>query len=82
MPPTTCPSLASPRNNQSPFPFNEEINNRFILWEGDIALLTADCICNEISSTPNSILNRAGQDLLDEIKAITGIILAINYPLT
>ncbi|CAO1345697.1 unnamed protein product [Diamesa serratosioi] len=71
LPPTNCSSLASPRNNQSPFPFNEEINNRFILWEGDISLLNADCICNEISSPPNSILNRAGQDLLDEIKAIT-----------
>lgn len=66
-------------NNCSPFPHREDINGRFILWEGDISQLHVDCITNttnerlnENNSISARIVNRAGSSLLDELKAIKG----------
>lgn len=63
--------------SSSPYPHREDINGRFILWEGDISLLHVDCIANttnerlnENNSVSSRIANRAGSSLLDELKAI------------
>jgi hypothetical protein len=65
--------------SNSPYPHREDINGRFILWEGDISLLHVDCITNttnerlnENNSVSARIANRAGVKLLDELKAIKG----------
>lgn len=72
--PATYTSLA---RQHSPFPHREDINSRFILWEGDISLLNADCITNttnerlnDSNSVSNRIVNRGGVDLVEELKAI------------
>lgn len=63
----------------SPYPHREDINGRFVLWEGDISLLNADCITNttnerlnDNNTVSNRILNRAGTGLLEELKLIKG----------
>lgn len=63
----------------TPFPYQDEINGRFILWEGDISLLNADAIVNTTNENlcdnncvSNRIINRAGSGLADELKAIKG----------
>jgi hypothetical protein len=87
-PPPTPPPLIvqqqqttpTPNNsNNSPFPHREDINGRFILWEGDISLLHVDCIANttnerlnENNSVSARIASRAGSSLQDELKAIKG----------
>lgn len=77
--PTAYTSLT---RQHSPFPHREDINGRFILWEGDISLLNADCITNttnerlsEANTVSNRIVGRAGVNLLEELKAIKGIIM-------
>lgn len=74
--PTAYTSLA---RQHSPFPHREDINGRFILWEGDISLLNADCITNttnerlnDSNSVSNRVVNRGGADLIEELKAIKG----------
>jgi hypothetical protein len=64
----------------SQFPYRDEVNGRFILWEGDISLLNADAIVNTTNETlndsnsiSNRIVSRAGPGLLEELKAIKGI---------
>lgn len=65
----------------SPFPYRDEVNSRFILWEGDISLLNADAIVNttnetlsDSNSVSNRIVSRAGPGLLEELKTIKGIL--------
>lgn len=77
-PPVAFSSLT--RQN-SPFPYRDNINARFILWEGDISLLNADGITNstnenlsDINCITNRIFNRAGSALVDELKSLKGII--------
>lgn len=74
-------TTATTHNNcsNSPYPHREDINGRFILWEGDISLLHVDCITNttnerlnENNSVSARVANRAGAKLLDELKAIKG----------
>lgn len=69
----------------SPFPYRDEINGRFILWEGDISLLNADVIVNttnenlsEHNCVSSRIINRAGPGLLEELKTIKGIFILHN----
>lgn len=76
--PTAYTSLT---RQHSPFPHREDINGRFILWEGDISLLNADCVTNttnerlsDSNTVSNRIVGRAGANLLEELKAIKGII--------
>jgi hypothetical protein len=74
--PTAYTSLT---RQHSPFPHREDINERFVLWEGDISLLSADCITNttnerlnDSNAVSNRIINRAGGNLLEELKEIKG----------
>lgn len=83
---TTSPSALITKQQQTttncsntPYPHREDINGRFILWEGDISLLHVDCITNttnerlnENNSVSARVANRAGAKLLDELKAIKG----------
>lgn len=75
----TAPAAYTLTRQHSPFPHREDINGRFVLWEGDISLLNADCITNttnerlnDNNAVSNRIVNRAGTNLLDELKAIKG----------
>lgn len=77
----TAPTAYSQLTRQhSPFPLREDINGRFVLWEGDIALLNVDCITNptnerlneSISAVSKRIINRAGPGLFEELKSIKG----------
>jgi hypothetical protein len=72
-----APTAYTPQTQQSPFRYREDINFRFILWEGDISLLNADCITNPTNERLNDkttvhskIINRAGLSLVEELKAI------------
>uniref|UniRef100_A0A1B0AFJ6 Macro domain-containing protein n=1 Tax=Glossina pallidipes TaxID=7398 RepID=A0A1B0AFJ6_GLOPL len=67
-------TIGGPRHNCSPFPISTHVNNRFILWDGDITLLEADTITNTTNETlsesniiSESILNVAGSELKDEL---------------
>ncbi|KAL9920768.1 ganglioside induced differentiation associated protein 2 isoform 4-T6 [Glossina fuscipes fuscipes] len=67
-------TIGGPRHNCSPFPISTHVNNRFILWDGDITLLEADTITNTTNETlsesntlSESILNVAGNELRDEL---------------
>ncbi|CRL03394.1 CLUMA_CG016248, isoform B [Clunio marinus] len=74
----TAPTVYTPlTRHHSPYPYREDINGRFIVWEGDISLLNADCITNptnerlnDRNSVSDRIVNRAGANLLDELKLI------------
>lgn len=75
-PPVAYSSLA---RQTSPFPYRDNINARFILWEGDISLLNADGITNTTNEQlndnnciSNRIVNRAGVGLLEELKSVKG----------
>lgn len=64
------------RQNSSPYPYRDNINARFVLWEGDISLLNADGITNstnenlnDINCISNRIFNRAGSALVDELRS-------------
>ncbi|XP_066256772.1 protein GDAP2 homolog [Euwallacea similis] len=61
--------------NASPFPWDDSINHKIVLWEGDIATLHVDAIVNSTNEYMNdsntvsaSIFRRAGPRLKDEIK--------------
>lgn len=76
-PPVAYSSLA---RQTSPFPYRDNINARFILWEGDISLLNADGITNSTNEQlndnnciSNRIVNRAGAGLLEELKSVKGM---------
>lgn len=40
-----------PRHDASPFPWDEQINQRIVIWEGDISLLAVDAITNTTDET-------------------------------
>jgi hypothetical protein len=80
----TYSSLA--RQTGSPYPYRDNINARFILWEGDISLLNADGITsttneslNDSNCISNRIVNRAGLGLLEELKSVKSKILAEGF---
>ncbi|XP_076253829.1 protein GDAP2 homolog isoform X2 [Rhynchophorus ferrugineus] len=61
--------------SSSPFPCDDEINRKIILWEGDISTLQVDAVVNSTNESMNdvnpiseSIFRRAGPDLREEIK--------------
>jgi hypothetical protein len=76
----TAPAYTQLNTRQhSPFLHREDINSRFVLWEGDISLLNADAIVNttnerlnDNNAVSNRIVSRAGTGLLDELKSIKG----------
>jgi O-acetyl-ADP-ribose deacetylase (regulator of RNase III) len=81
----TAPAYTSLTRQHSPFPHREDINGRFVLWEGDISLLNADAIVNttnerlnDNNAISNRIVSRAGTGLLDELKSIKGNF-AVNH---
>ncbi|KAH1028416.1 hypothetical protein HUJ05_001770 [Dendroctonus ponderosae] len=60
----------------SPFPCDDCINQKLILWDGDISSLEVDAIVNSTNESMNdinpasaSIFRRAGPRLREEIKA-------------
>lgn len=50
-PPSRCPELFEERD--SPFPVNQEINERVSLWDGDITKLKCDVIINSTNEALN-----------------------------
>lgn len=67
-------ALEGPRHRTSPFPCSEHINNRLIIWEGDISNLKVDAITNTTDETltekntiSGRIFGRAGSQLKEEI---------------
>ncbi|KAK5649516.1 hypothetical protein RI129_000545 [Pyrocoelia pectoralis] len=63
-----------PKHASSPFPYDDEINQKIILWMGDISSLQVDAIVNstnesmtESNSISDRIFLRAGSDLKEEI---------------
>ncbi|XP_037905992.1 protein GDAP2 homolog isoform X1 [Hermetia illucens] len=65
-----------PRHRINPFPLSKEINNRFIIWDGDITLLQVDAITNTTNETlternfiSDGIFGRAGSRLKEEISS-------------
>ncbi|XP_031640596.1 protein GDAP2 homolog isoform X4 [Contarinia nasturtii] len=72
--PTDYSALEGPRHRASPFPRSDQINSRFIIWEGDISLIESDVITNttdetltEKNSISSRIFQRAGPSLYEEI---------------
>ncbi|XP_065342839.1 protein GDAP2 homolog isoform X2 [Cloeon dipterum] len=70
--PVITPGPHSPR---SPFPCDPKLNDKIVLWVGDISLLNVDAIVNstnesmlERNSVSDRIYSQAGQGLLEEIK--------------
>ncbi|XP_059615671.1 protein GDAP2 homolog isoform X1 [Phlebotomus argentipes] len=64
-----------PRHKLSPFPHAQHINNRLILWDGDISLLKVDAITNTTDETlternaiSDRILGRAGPELREAVQ--------------
>ena len=83
--PPAAVAYSSLTRQNSPFPYRDQINARFVLWEGDISLLNADGITNstnenlnDINCITNRIFNRAGSALVDELKSFKGKI-KINF---
>lgn len=80
-------AYSSQARQTSPFPYRDNINARFILWEGDISLLNADGITNttneqlsDSNCISNRIVNRAGSGLLEELKSVKGkIIFTVDF---
>ena len=77
--PPAAVAYSSLTRQNSPFPYRDQINARFVLWEGDISLLNADGITNstnenlnDINCITNRIFNRAGSALVDELKSFKG----------
>lgn len=63
-----------PRHNASPFPWDEQINQRIVIWEGDISLLAVDAITNTTDETlteknrvSKKIFGRAGTALTSAV---------------
>ncbi|XP_065370624.1 protein GDAP2 homolog isoform X1 [Calliphora vicina] len=74
LPITDYSTLGGPRHNCSPFPISRDVNNRFILWDGDITTLEVDAITNTTDETltesniiSDRILNVAGNQLKDDL---------------
>lgn len=68
------PCAEGPRHDASPFPCDEQINQRFVIWEGDISLLEVDAITNTTDETlteknriSKKIFGRAGAALTSAV---------------
>ncbi|KAJ7404520.1 Ganglioside-induced differentiation-associated protein 2 [Willisornis vidua] len=64
---------------RSPFPYRKDINEKIILWKGDVALLNCTAIVNTSNETltdknpvSESIFMHAGPDLKDELQKLKG----------
>ncbi|KXJ76502.1 hypothetical protein RP20_CCG009572 [Aedes albopictus] len=67
-------SAEGPRHDASPFPCDEQINHRFVIWQGDISLLAVDAITNTTDETlteknriSKKIFGRAGAALTSAV---------------
>uniref|UniRef100_A0A2M3YXX2 Putative hismacro and sec14 domain-containing-containing protein n=1 Tax=Anopheles braziliensis TaxID=58242 RepID=A0A2M3YXX2_9DIPT len=67
-------NLGTPNHPISPFPCDGQINNRFVIWEGDISQLKVDAITNSTDETlteknriSKKIFGRAGVALTSAI---------------
>ncbi|XP_035789122.1 protein GDAP2 homolog isoform X2 [Anopheles albimanus] len=67
-------NLGTPNHPTSPFPCDGQINNRFVIWEGDISQLKVDAITNSTDETlteknriSKKIFGRAGVALTSAI---------------
>ncbi|XP_049545397.1 protein GDAP2 homolog isoform X4 [Anopheles darlingi] len=67
-------NLGTPNHSTSPFPCDGQINNRFVIWEGDISQLKVDAITNSTDETlteknriSKKIFGRAGVALTSAI---------------
>ncbi|XP_050098269.1 protein GDAP2 homolog isoform X5 [Anopheles aquasalis] len=67
-------NLGTPNHPASPFPCDGQINNRFVIWEGDISQLKVDAITNSTDETlteknriSKKIFGRAGVALTSAI---------------
>ncbi|EDS26334.1 ganglioside induced differentiation associated protein [Culex quinquefasciatus] len=63
-----------PRHDASPFPWDDQINQRIVIWEGDISLLAVDAITNTTDETlteknrvSKKIFGRAGTALTSAV---------------
>lgn len=63
-----------PRHEACPFPCDEQINQRFVIWQGDISLLAVDAITNTTDETlteknriSKKIFGRAGAALTSAV---------------
>lgn len=63
-----------PRHDACPFPCDEQINQRFVIWQGDISLLAVDAITNTTDETlteknriSKKIFGRAGAALTSAV---------------
>lgn len=68
------PYAEGPRHETSPFPCDEQINQRFVIWQGDISLLEVDAITNTTDETlteknriSKKIFGRAGAALTSAV---------------
>ncbi|XP_065076872.1 protein GDAP2 homolog isoform X3 [Ochlerotatus camptorhynchus] len=68
------PCAEGPWHDASPFPCDEQINQRFVIWEGDISLLEIDAITNTTDETlteknriSKKIFGRAGAALTSAV---------------
>lgn len=68
------PYAEGPRHETSPFPCDEQINQRFVIWQGDISLLEVDAITNTTDETlteknriSKKIFGRAGTALTSAV---------------
>ncbi|KAH0813264.1 hypothetical protein GEV33_009527 [Tenebrio molitor] len=71
---TDYSASGAPKHNNSPFPYDPEINHKIILWSGDISALQVDAIVNSTNESMNEsnpvsdrIFQRAGSELKEEI---------------
>ncbi|XP_030369048.1 protein GDAP2 homolog isoform X1 [Scaptodrosophila lebanonensis] len=74
LPITDYSTLGGPRHNCSPFPLSKDVNNRLVIWDGDMTTLDVDAITNtsdetltESNSISERILAVAGNQLKEEL---------------
>eukprot|EP01121_Diplochlamys_sp_Union-15-3_P019750 TRINITY_DN7516_c0_g1_i2.p1 TRINITY_DN7516_c0_g1~~TRINITY_DN7516_c0_g1_i2.p1 ORF type:complete len:591 (+),score=109.18 TRINITY_DN7516_c0_g1_i2:233-1774(+) len=74
---TTSTTSSVPSHLYQKFPVNKEINNKLVLWKGDICLLNVDAIVNstnenmlETAGISGDILSKGGSDLKQEISTL------------
>ncbi|XP_061710608.1 protein GDAP2 homolog [Cydia pomonella] len=73
-PATDYSTLAAPQCAQPLYPFDEQINQRFAIWQGDITSLEVDAITNttdetlsECNAVSERIMSACGAELKEEI---------------
>ncbi|SPP74348.1 protein GDAP2 homolog isoform X1 [Drosophila guanche] len=74
LPITDYSTLGGPRHNRSPFPLSKDVNNRLVIWDGDMTTLDVDAITNTSDETltesniiSERILAVAGNQLREEL---------------